>query len=240
MGRKNNDRDSEKHHSAENHASTTGNGNKTYQAGGDIVEGNKAPDEGRIKTDIFTFFSEVSCSIGRFLFKVGIGDRLERLSFPTAGIAVVFLLTILGNNAHAATDPAGITGALLSVAAYAYSQISAPLLGILGDRLEIAMILALLVGLPIWYTSEKFFSTCNRCGQPFAAMSRTIEYPSRSTVDGEGNRHVPVDRDRFCIYCDGDVEDDDPNHGETAPQVMADGGGDNDAGVCCCSCHNEN
>lgn len=231
MRRENNDRDIENNHSVENHANTRGNGNKTYQAGRDIVNGDKYPDEGRVKTDPLTIFSEISCSIGSFLFKIGVGDRLERLSFPTAVFVGVFFLTILGNDVHATSDLTGIAGALSGAAAYAYSQISAPLLEALADHLEIGVILAVPIGLPIWYKWEKFGSTCDQCGQSFAAMWRTIEYPSRSTVDGEGNRHVPVDRERFCIYCDGDAEDDHSSRDEGTPQIMVDGG-DDDASTC--------
>lgn len=81
----------------------------------------------------------------------------------------------------------------------------------------------------LWYKVEKFTSTCSRCDRSFAAMTRTIEYPSRTSFGQEGDPHVPMDSSRFCIYCDADTEiaDDTPfdDGGENAPRIMADGGG---------------
>lgn len=245
MDRNNNNRDPENTNSVENHADVRGNGNKTNQAGGHIVEGdyNPSPDEGRVKADAMNALVEISSSIGRFFLRTGVGDRLERLSFPSAGIVAVFLLTVLGNDVHAAFELTGIAGTLTGIAAYAYSQFSGPLLAALGERLAIAAVLALLLGLPIWYRVARLTTTCETCNQPFATLRRTIAYPSRASFDQEGNRHVPMEDEWFCIYCDGDVEiagnTQSGDEGESAPPVMTDGGGDNDAGVCSCSCHNE-
>lgn len=245
MAKKDKGRGKENNHSAKNHAAVSGNNNETNQAGRDIVNGdvNKFPDEGRVKTDVFTMLSEISRSIAKLLFKLGVGDRLERLATPATAIIAAVGLIVLGDMANTAFEPTGTLGMFTEGAASISYQTGDLLSGILADRPEIALI-ALLVLIPVWYKGEKFTSTCVNCNRPFAAMTRTVEYPSRASFDQEGNRHVPVDRERFCMYCDGDAEIADDTHsgdeGESAPQIMADGGGDDDAGACSCSCHNEN
>lgn len=241
MRKKNNDRDTENTNSVENNANIRGSDNTTKQAGRDIIEGGSHPDEGRVKNDPFTIFSDLSRSLAELLFKLGVGDRLERLSYPMAALLAIFFLPIGGDTAQDFFEPTGAAETALNAAAYVYTQISAPLIEFLTGRWEIAVPLVLLVVLPIWYKMTKLDSTCDECGQHFAVVWRTIEYPSRSTVDAEGNRHIPVSRERYCVYCDGDVEPDGSNRDgdESAPQVLADGGDGGDAGGCCCSCHNE-